>query len=62
MVDLGGNLRAASQSHFHSRHCEIDFSKSRRLAQTDAEIDHREVTSSRLRFLKAKKTPGVLTS
>ena len=61
MVELGVNSCAASQSHFHSRHCEIDFFKSRRRARIGAEIDHRGVTSSCLRFLNAE-TPGILTS
>ena len=61
MVDLGVSSRAASRSHFYSRHCEIDFFKSRRRARIDAEIDHREVTSSRLRFLNAQM-PGIPTS
>ena len=61
MVGLGANSRAASQRQFHSRHCEIGFSKSRLRARIDSEIDYQKVMGFCLRFLNTE-TPGIPTS
>ena len=51
MAVLGINSRAACFSHFHSRHCEINFFERRRRARFDAENGHRRVTRLRLRII-----------
>ena len=60
MVVLGINSRAACFSHFHSRHCEINFFERRRRARIDAENGHRRVTRTRLRII-VKETRGYPT-
>ena len=60
MVVLGINSRAECFSHFHSRHCEINFFERRHRARIDAEKGHRRVTRPRLRII-AKETQGYLT-
>ena len=50
MVVLGVNSGAACFSHFHSRHCEINFFERRRRARIDAENGHRRVTKPRSRL------------
>ena len=62
MVVLGINSRAACFSHFHSRHCEINFfERRRRAARIDAENGHRRGTRPRLRII-IKETRGYPTS
>ena len=60
----GINSRAACFSHFHSRHCEINFSqfkkKRRRRARIGAEDGHRRVMRPHLRIIKAE-TQGLPT-
>ena len=60
MVVLCNNSRAACFSHFHSRHCEINFFERRRRARIDAENGHRRVTRPRLRII-VKETQGYPT-
>ena len=60
MVVLGINSRAACFSHFHPRHCEINFFERRRRARIDAENGHRRVTRPRLRII-VTKTQGYPT-
>ena len=61
MAVLGVNSRAACFSHFHSRHCEINFFKRRRRVRIDAKNGHRRVTRPNLRIIKAE-TQGFPTS
>ena len=51
MVVLDINSRAACFSHFHLRHCEINFFEGRRRARIDAENGHRRVTKPRYRII-----------
>ena len=60
MAVLNINSRAACFSHFHSRHCEINFFERRRRARIDAENGHRRVTRPRLRII-ATETLGYPT-
>ena len=60
MAVLGIKSCAACFSHFHSRHCEINFFERRRRARIDAENGHRRVTRPSLR-ITVKETRGYLT-
>ena len=60
MVVLGINSHMACFSHFHSRHCEINFLEERRRARIDAENGHRRVMRPRL-WIIVKETWGIPT-